>query len=199
MGGECRSPCEGVKCPVGRECRLGACLDPCAGVTCPAQRTCVSGACVVDCSCTGCTMEATCNTQSGVCVDNDCLNKSCATGTFCAPDGSCADSCQDAACPAGSRCEVGECVAVVGGADVDAGGSTSGDGTAGSAGGNGDGGENGGNGSGGNGAGGGGAEVAESDSGCGCRVARAKADTLKLALSFALVALFGLRRARRRA
>lgn len=203
IGGECRSPCENVVCPVGRECRLGACVDPCAGVTCAAQRTCVGGACVVDCSCTGCTDGSTCSTDTGVCVDNDCIDKSCATGTYCAPDGSCADACKDAACPLGSRCQGGECVAVTPGADAGAGGGDTGGGATTAGGGATAGGNDGasaGEADASAGSGGLGAQVANSDSGCGCRVATSEgAHRHKLLFAFGLVALFCARRQRRRA
>ncbi len=182
VAGDCRAPCDDVICPVGRSCRAGVCVDPCAGVTCSEQRICVDGACVLDCACSGCGSALVCDADQGLCVAEGCEGKICGAGQFCSATGACADSCENASCPAGTRCAVGECVPVAGGADAGAG---DGDGY-----GNGDGdgndvGDAGTGGAGGN----GGSGASKSDSsGCSCRVGASPDQDLRNLLVWSLMA-----------
>lgn len=93
--GECVGACDGVTCPRGQRCRAGRCSDPCEGVVCSGNEVCEDHA---DLS------------TAGQCIPG-CQCRPCAAGETCLPDGRCVDEgCANVTCPAGSRCERGECV-----------------------------------------------------------------------------------------
>ncbi len=107
--------CTGVFAPKAEACN--GLDDDCNGkvddgATCPtAGDQCVNGRCVPPCS-TGefqCDPGKVCDSNSGLCVDPTCLNKTCPSAQVCR-NGSCVTPCDGVVCPYGTRCVGDACV-----------------------------------------------------------------------------------------
>jgi hypothetical protein len=147
--GQCvENPCKPSTCQPGEVCKpssdlqTSTCTPSCAGVTCKEGEACVDGACkATQCPPEGCGAGKICDKAQGACVDATC--KGCKVGQTCSPTGECvADPCEGVLCPAGQRCDDGECFTASGaagsagasGAAGASGSSTAGSGTSGAAG-----------------------------------------------------------------
>jgi len=105
--GDCVNACDGVVCPGAEECQLGRCVDPCKAVTCTGSKVCEHGLCVSDCQCRGCKDGLTCG-GDGRCTDPKCANVMCPAGQRC-DAGNCIDLCLGVMCPGGAACVNGSC------------------------------------------------------------------------------------------
>lgn len=193
--GTCKAPCDGVTCPMGQVCRVGACADPCDGVACDDGQVCDAGVCKGDCDCTPCPDGETCM-PDGSCLETACRDVQCAAGELCVA-GTCLDTCEGAVCPTGQICSAGACVP--GGGSGGSGGSGSG-GTGGTgAGGSGGSGAGGTGGSGGTGAAGSGGDASSGKDGGNGKSGGCSAGHGVAALGFVAAGLALVRRQRPRA
>jgi hypothetical protein len=105
------NPCFGIDCPTDEFCRQGDCVATCSGVDCEEGEVCIDGACVATGCDSSCTSGAVCSPESGVCIDDPCLNINCSTGEACNPTtGMCEDDpCLGVECPGTTICEFGGC------------------------------------------------------------------------------------------
>ena len=75
---------------------------------CGSGQVCFRGDCVARCFEGGCASDETC-TSDGVCVENACLDVTCADGQRCS-GGSCVGACEGVVCPTGQTCTARACV-----------------------------------------------------------------------------------------
>jgi len=117
-------PCpSGFRCIDSSATSSGFCVvDPCAGIRCPAlpngsTQTCVDGACVSLCSTITCGAPLVCRPTDGQCVKNDCsgLAGLCSPSQLCISGQCVEDLCLNVTCAAGQFCRKGACVASCGG------------------------------------------------------------------------------------
>jgi len=74
VNGECiPDPCANVKCPTGQECRDGSCFDPCQGISCNETSHCEGGKCVDNCQGVTC-LSGVCNPYTGKCEENNLVS-----------------------------------------------------------------------------------------------------------------------------
>ncbi|MFN7699224.1 MAG: nidogen-like domain-containing protein [Deltaproteobacteria bacterium] len=114
-GGVCVDGCAGIVCPRGQQCFAGRCVDLCNILECGSDEICVDGECVPTCPCRPCGEDEICGAD-GSCTTIGCDITICDPGTYCGIGelgaAECLDACAGAVCPAGQRCETGNCVAI---------------------------------------------------------------------------------------
>jgi MYXO-CTERM domain-containing protein len=103
-------PCAGTDCGPEQFCREGACVDACIGQRCGAGLACQDGDCVAD-PCGGrCVRGQRCDPADGACVEDECARVECPAGTACQAGVCTADSpCAVIECPAGTACVGDSC------------------------------------------------------------------------------------------
>lgn len=82
-------------------------------VTCPGvNEVCHNGQCVPNCDLSDeftCAWGFICDSETGFCVEEDCIDVTCDEGTVCR-HGSCIGGCDDVVCPYGQTCRLGGCM-----------------------------------------------------------------------------------------
>ncbi|MEZ4295772.1 MAG: DUF4114 domain-containing protein [Polyangiaceae bacterium] len=89
------------------------------GDLCPAEKVCDNGNCVPKCG--GefpCGPDEACDEAKGLCVDPECVGKTCEEGTKCVK-GICKDPCSGVTCPVGQACIAGSCIDACGAVTCD--------------------------------------------------------------------------------